>query len=781
MLEKPLRGKGIWIRRITACEDGDLDAIVARARAAAFTHVLLKIADGADPYNLDSTGADLAAELAARLADAGIEVWGWQQIYGETPLFKGALRADYHLAEAASALRRMEQLTTAGARGYVVVAGGDYERIPDRARKADQFSAAVRNGLGGLPIGLAAWKYPHRHPRFPWQEFRAHCDLDLPPMFWIGRHGEAAKQLETSVQRFAALDPRLPCVPTGPAFLEHNWRPAPDDLITFFDKAIALGLPAVNLWAWDDLGLTGDESYNPQHLDFREHWVAVAGFEWREPAAVPFWLRAPEPALAPEPAPTTRPSAAAPAPPQPEEDFEPTRPYHPEAEEEVEPELAPALSFALEPEEDELPEWLREPEGGETAVVAPEMEAGAAVAFAVQPGAAPDEDFEPVRPYHPDIEVEAPHDLEPQLSFALEPEAEDVPDWLREPEPVAISSELAPTLEPAEELEPAPVSVGLSETRPGTPPLEPEAVLPAAEAVAAIEPIPPTPPDAEPAPASEPQMSFVSGPADEDFPEWLREPAAQLAAASETSPEPGGPPESDDLPDWLREPAAKLAAATEGQPVSVSPPPAAALESSEEEFEPLRPYHADIEEEAELAPALSFALEPEDDDLPEWLRETKAAAGSTPEPEAAIAAQPAAGPAPASRPQPAPMPGPALTIAPAAPTTAEGDTVGRFFEALRSGKPDEAAALYGPGFSHVNPDRVTRDPEAVRAFYAGVLRDVEGAGLVWLFLRRTRLAANVQWITLARDGKPFQGMDSFHLNRDGQIVYHHTSFRLGLE
>ena len=107
--------------------------------------------------------------------------------------------------------------------------------------------------------------------------------------------------------------------------------------------------------------------------------------------------------------------------------------------------------------------------------------------------------------------------------------------------------------------------------------------------------------------------------------------------------------------------------------------------------------------------------------------------------------------------------------------------MGRFFEALRRGKPDEAAALYGPGFSHVNPDRVTRDPEVVRAFYEGVLRDVEGAGLVWLFLRRTRLAANVQWITLARDGKPFQGMDRFHLNRDGQIIYHHTSFRLSLE
>jgi hypothetical protein len=36
-----------------ACEQGNLAAMVTRAQAAGFTHVILKIADGAEAYNAD--------------------------------------------------------------------------------------------------------------------------------------------------------------------------------------------------------------------------------------------------------------------------------------------------------------------------------------------------------------------------------------------------------------------------------------------------------------------------------------------------------------------------------------------------------------------------------------------------------------------------------------------------------------------------------------------------------------------------------------------------------
>ena len=292
---KPLHGKGVWLRRLADCEAGDVERITARAQAAGFTHVILQIADGADPYNVErQTYGDAAAELARHLTAAGIDVWGWHPVYGDKPRFKGAFQPDYHLLEAEEALQRVDELDEAGLCGYVVHAQGDYERAPNRAQKAAQFMETVRAGLRDFPIALASWKNPKAHPRFPWQAFRSFCDLDLPQVFWIGTHGEAARQLEASFRQFAALTPRLPFAPTGPAFFENDWRPAPDDLIEFFETAVALGLRAANLWNWDQLALTGDEPHNRKRLDFTTHWQAVASFVWQEPAAPPFWMHAPE-------------------------------------------------------------------------------------------------------------------------------------------------------------------------------------------------------------------------------------------------------------------------------------------------------------------------------------------------------------------------------------------------------------------------------------------------------------------------------------------------------
>ncbi len=902
-----LRGKGIWIRRIAACENGDLDAIVARARVASFAHVLLKVADGADPYNLDSAaGTDHALELTARLTGAGIEVWGWQQVYGDTPLFKGALRPDYHLSEAECALQRMEQLRAAGGRGFVVVAGGDYERAHDRARKAGQFGAAIRSGLGGLPIALSAWKYPQRHPRFPWADFRAHCDLDLPQIFWIGRHGEAARQLETSTQRFAALEPRLPYVPAGPAFFEQNWRPAPDDLVAFFEKASTLGLPAANLWDWDDLGLTGDESHNLHHLDFQEHWKAVADIQWTEPTFVPFWLRAPGPVeaiqpvtLPEEPTPS---SVAAPAPVPPSEseaEFEPVRPYHPEDEElERDLDFGPALSFALEPETEELPEWLQEPgpviasepaisfgigEPEEFEPVRPyhpdaeEIETlpesapvAGPVAFALEtPLVEPEEEFEPVRPYHPEAEGEPVEDAEvrfaleieeaalpewlqeaeavepwfpaepgetpepvapyrppaepgpvsePEWRIALEAEEAALPDWLQEPELVPAEPEYWPPAGPAEEFEPD--WLAQPDLEPESPAKPPPSFAPDVEEAAPREPLEPQPPaepeeEFEPArphqPGDEeagsdfdfaPAFSLAPKTDDEDLPDWLKEsgpvsfaPVAQPPPESEDEFEPLGPhhPDADELAAPSIFELVPSDAAEPGNGAMRAPAfgPAGAVE---EDFEPVRPHHPDAEEiEAQVEAPLAFNLisEPEDEELPEWLRESQPVAGEA-EPEPVVletrlepVAAVASGPGPRIQPGPEPAAAAArskrLVLAPTAPAIAEGDTVSRFFSALRNGQLDEAVALYGPGFSHVNPERVERDRDAVRDFYARMLQRVEGAGLVWLFMRRTRLSASAQWVSCDRDGHPMQGVDSFHLNRDGQIVYHHTSYRLGAE
>lgn len=111
-----LHGKGLWLQRLADCEQGDLNAIAKRARAARLSHLILKVADGADAYNADA-GRDQAVELVTRLTDSGIEVWGWQSVYGDRPAFKGLYQDDYHRREAVAAQARAGALRTAGLQG----------------------------------------------------------------------------------------------------------------------------------------------------------------------------------------------------------------------------------------------------------------------------------------------------------------------------------------------------------------------------------------------------------------------------------------------------------------------------------------------------------------------------------------------------------------------------------------------------------------------------------------------------------------------------------------
>ncbi|MBI4771719.1 MAG: hypothetical protein HY784_15220, partial [Chloroflexi bacterium] len=279
MLAHNLKGKGIWIRRVYECENADIGRMVDHAREAGYTHVLVKTSDGDDPYNIDRSQRDFAAELIPRLRQAGIDVWAWHYVYGDPPPFKDTEKARYWELEAQQAVRRCRALAAMGLQGYVIDAEGEYDRIPDRANKARAFCRILRDGLPDLPIGLASWKWPSYHGPFPWSAFRENIDLDMPQVYWISEHNPV-EQLQRSVDEFRRMQPQLPYVAAGPAFFEHNWRPTPDDITAFLRRSLELGLPAANLWAWDHLGLRGGESYNNQNLNFSAEWAAAAAFAW---------------------------------------------------------------------------------------------------------------------------------------------------------------------------------------------------------------------------------------------------------------------------------------------------------------------------------------------------------------------------------------------------------------------------------------------------------------------------------------------------------------------
>jgi hypothetical protein len=225
------------------------------------------------------------------LSNAGISVWGWNYIYGDPPP-RDAGKPNYWVLEAQANVKRINQLRPLGLRGFVIDAEREYETIPDRWNKAAAYMKVLRDNLPDLPIALASWKQPTLHGGFPWAQFRAKIDLDLPQVYWIQAHNPVA-QVNRSFQEFSAMQPPLPYVAAGPTFFEHNWRPTPQELTDFLTKCVALGLPAANFWAWDHLGLRGGESYNPAHLNFTAEWEAVANFNW--PGSLPAPAPAPQP------------------------------------------------------------------------------------------------------------------------------------------------------------------------------------------------------------------------------------------------------------------------------------------------------------------------------------------------------------------------------------------------------------------------------------------------------------------------------------------------------
>ena len=68
-----LTGKGMMIWKIPSCEEGNPSKIASVAKAAGFTHVLIKIADGTYSYNINrTTNIDLVPPVVSALKAQGL-------------------------------------------------------------------------------------------------------------------------------------------------------------------------------------------------------------------------------------------------------------------------------------------------------------------------------------------------------------------------------------------------------------------------------------------------------------------------------------------------------------------------------------------------------------------------------------------------------------------------------------------------------------------------------------------------------------------------------------
>lgn len=229
-----LEGKGFFIWQINNTESGNVNNIANLAAQAKYSHVLIKIADGAYSYNLNSSGVDLVPPLVQALHSKGIKAWGWHYVYGDGPN-----------DEANKAIQRIRQT---GVDGYVIDAEGEY-KDPGKDQAANTFMSRLRSSFPSFPIALTSYRYPSLHPQIPWEEFLSRCDYNMPQVYWISAHNPA-DQLARSVNEFQAMSPFRPIIPVGAAFRSGSWSPTTGDITQFFQTARSLNLSAANFWEW---------------------------------------------------------------------------------------------------------------------------------------------------------------------------------------------------------------------------------------------------------------------------------------------------------------------------------------------------------------------------------------------------------------------------------------------------------------------------------------------------------------------------------------------------
>lgn len=247
-----LQGKGFFIWKIPSCEKGDPQAIASLAGEAQLTHLLIKIADGIVSYNIYE-GVDLVPPLARKLRDAGIQVWGWHYVRGDNPV-----------GEASKAIERVQTLQLDG---YVIDAEGPYKER-GKAAAAKIFMSRLREGLPNKPVALSSYRFPSYHPQLPWREFLEGCDYVMPQVYWMFSP-HAGEQLTRCVREYQSMTPQRPIIPTGAAFKERGWKPAPEEITDFLETAKRLNLPAVNLYSWDSC-----------RANLPEVWKTSSEYDW---------------------------------------------------------------------------------------------------------------------------------------------------------------------------------------------------------------------------------------------------------------------------------------------------------------------------------------------------------------------------------------------------------------------------------------------------------------------------------------------------------------------
>jgi hypothetical protein len=231
-------GKGMWIYESDKTEGGNVDAIVAKAKAAGLTHLYVRTGSSWDGFY----AAPFLDRIVPAAHAAGLMIYGWD--------FPRLLSPEDDVARAKAAI----QHRTPGKQhidGFAADIETASEGTAISGPAATQYGQLLRDAVGtSFPL-IATVPRPSPQISYPYAEVVASFDAIAPMVYWLNRQPDT--DVTGALRDLAPYG--KPIFPVGQAYdgRAEGGRPGvppPDEIWKFMRFGQAAGAQGVSFWSW---------------------------------------------------------------------------------------------------------------------------------------------------------------------------------------------------------------------------------------------------------------------------------------------------------------------------------------------------------------------------------------------------------------------------------------------------------------------------------------------------------------------------------------------------
>jgi uncharacterized protein YvpB len=250
---------GFYTLQIEKCAES-ARILISTAKSARIDRLLIKIADGCDPYPTAQIPADTMT--ASVLKSADLELWGWAMTYGNPT------------DPVAQARTFAQQLTTLGLKRGIIYCA-DTRWSPRTARSyIDALNAAASRDTHFAVSGAV-------NVDFPVAEFALRCDTIMPQISLSTTESDTIEVLQALIKDYGVRFKDRELIPTLVAMGSQQtpqgkfyWVVRPDQFDNILNQCTLLKLEKVNFWHWQ-----------PIHTD-RDLWNHVSNWTYQAPTTI---------------------------------------------------------------------------------------------------------------------------------------------------------------------------------------------------------------------------------------------------------------------------------------------------------------------------------------------------------------------------------------------------------------------------------------------------------------------------------------------------------------